>query len=183
MHAGIVGLVLLNLVGGSLSGVQRQVPQPSGMVNPAEELKKLSFLVGNWKGDGYLISSPTERKTFRMTQTVTAKLRGSLYLVDQSGLETGEGASKGNPMMESLGMVSFDVTRGGFNMHLRSQGGQPIEGEAKLEKGNFVWGYGLPDGGFVRFTSTVKENAWHEKGEITQDGKTFFTFMEMNLKK
>ncbi|MEQ1823461.1 MAG: hypothetical protein ABL949_13205 [Fimbriimonadaceae bacterium] len=176
---------------------QGQVPTAPGMVNPAEELKKLSFLVGNWKGEGYMIASATEKKTFKITQKITTKLRGSVYVIDQEGEETNEGADKGKPIMEAFGIISFDATRGGFNMHLRSQGGQPVEGEAKLEKsdqaqetaatktndGNFVWGYGLPDGGYVRFTSQVKGNTWHEKGEITQDGKSFFTFMEMNLKK
>ncbi|MEQ1933688.1 MAG: hypothetical protein ABL962_07405, partial [Fimbriimonadaceae bacterium] len=111
------------------------------------------------------------------------KLRGSLFMIEQQGEETENGKGNGKAMMEAIGLVSFDVTRGGFNMHLRSQGGQPLEGEAKLDAGNFVWGYGLPDGGYVRFTSTIKDNTWHERGEITQDGKQFFTFMEMNLKK
>ena len=57
-------------------------PARSSAQDPAaaqrEAMKKLDFLVGEWKGEGWMEFAPGQRRTFRGTEVVQSKLDGLL---------------------------------------------------------------------------------------------------------
>ena len=45
-------------------------------------MKKLDFLVGEWKGEGWMEFVPGQRRTFRGTEVVQSKLGGLLVTIE-----------------------------------------------------------------------------------------------------
>ena len=43
-----------------------------------DAMKKLDFLVGQWKGEGWISFGPGQRRTFTQTETIEPKLGGLL---------------------------------------------------------------------------------------------------------
>ena len=46
------------------------------------EMKKLDWLVGQWKGAGWMQMGPQGRKEFTITETVEAKLDGLVLVIE-----------------------------------------------------------------------------------------------------
>src|SRR5437867_1497174 len=65
-----VAILFLTVAAGSSSG---QPPAPAAQ---QEAMKKLDFLVGQWKGEGWMEFAPGQRRTFKGTEVVQRKLEG-----------------------------------------------------------------------------------------------------------
>ena len=50
------------------------------------EMRKLSFLVGQWEGTGYFEYAPGQRRIFTETEDVQMKLGGLILVFEGSGL-------------------------------------------------------------------------------------------------
>ena len=84
-----------------------QAPQGNAIPAQQEEMKKLDFLVGQWKGEGWVKMPGAERQTFTQTETVQKKLGGLALLVEGQGtskLPSGEEKT----VFEALAMVTWD---------------------------------------------------------------------------
>src|SRR5262245_36597358 len=68
------------------------------------EMKKLDWLVGQWKGTGWIQMGPQGRKEFAQTETVQSKLDGLVLLIE------GQGKSKenGSTVHTALALASYD---------------------------------------------------------------------------
>src|SRR5437868_9229556 len=68
------------------------------------EMKKLDWLVGEWKGAGWIQMGPQGRKEFAITETVQGKLDGLVLLIE------GQGKSKedGSTVHTALALASYD---------------------------------------------------------------------------
>jgi len=49
------------------------------------EMKKLDWLVGHWKGTGWMQMGPQGRKEFTITETVEGKLDGLVLVIEGQG--------------------------------------------------------------------------------------------------
>jgi hypothetical protein len=146
------------------------------------DLTKLGFLHGNWSGEGWMISGKEEKHSFTVKTGVTMKLRGSVLVLDQEGQES-EGANKGKPFMDLLGLISLNPEQNGFMIHNMVGEGAVVDGDGQLEGATKLVYAQVNGTTFARYTIEVQDGVWKQKGELTDDGKRFFTFMEMTMKK
>lgn len=156
-----------------------------GQARSLEEMKKLDFLVGQWKGEGWIEISPGERRTFTSTETVHSKLRGLLLLIE--GLHRGRlpGQAEEVTSHEALATVSWDQEAKLYRFRAHEANGRFQDAEAKLIGGALEWGF-RDEQRRVSVRFTIKLNAsghWSESGESSLNGKTWRKFFEMTLER
>src|SRR5947209_7734262 len=97
-----VAVLLLTVGAGSSSA---QPPAPAAQ---REAMKKLDFLVGQWKGEGWMEFAPGQRRTFKGTEVVQSKLDGLLLAVE--GLHRGQVGATGEEAVvhHAFALVSYD---------------------------------------------------------------------------
>jgi hypothetical protein len=146
------------------------------------EMKKLDFLVGQWKGAGWIEFGPGQRRTFTETENVESKLGGVVLLIE--GLGKGKtGASQEEVTIHNaFAFASFDKDAKIFRWRAYRADGSSIDTEAKVSENALVWGFHDPRAGEMRFTIKLNEKKqWFEIGEFSRDGQTWQKFFEMTL--
>jgi hypothetical protein len=149
---------------------------------PKVSLDQLSFLKGSWKGEGYMITGKDQKFPFEVKTTIGDKLRGKVLFVEQEGTQT-TGESKGKAIADFLGTISVNADQSGFITNFTGTDGVTLSGDGRIEEGKLVYEQVNGPGLFTRTTIEVKDNTWKQKFELTDDGKRFFTFMEITMKK
>ena len=144
-----------------------------------EEMKKLEWLVGKWKGTGWMDMGPGKRATFDQTEKVESRAGGLVLVIE------GEGRSEGKVVHSALAVASFDAAAKGFRFRAYDGYGRYLDLEAKVGEGTFEWGYREPQRGMqMRYTIRRNEKGeWFEEGEGSMDGKTWRKFFEMRLER
>jgi hypothetical protein len=172
-----VAVVVIS-VGVSLS------PAESPTVAQREAMKKLDFLVGEWKGEGWMEFVPDKRRTFKGTEICQSKLDGLLLTID--GVHRGKVDDKGEEVVvhNAFGVVSYDDKAKRYRFQAFTARGNYEDTEAKVTDGQLVWGMKIPEFGDVRFTMKLDDKGrWFEVGEVSQDGKEWRKFFEMTLER
>ena len=171
-------VMLLSLLGTPLMA---QAPNTVAV----EQMKKLSFLVGQWKGEGWVQYGPGQRVTAAATETVQSRLGGEVLLIE------GLGRNKDNPgtKMEvnghdAIALIFYDVKTGTFRFQAHKGGGTSVDTELKVTQGGFQWGFQDERAGTLRFTMKLTDKGeWFEEGEMSRDGKTWHKFLETKLER
>ena len=145
------------------------------------EMEKVQWLVGKWKGEGWMMFGPEEKHTFSQTETVTSKLNGILLAIEGLGTDR-----ESNIIHNAFAVLSFDSANQKFVMRAHKADGAFTEADAIVDdKGNFIWGFSHPYAGELRFT--IKQNdkgQWYEIGEVSNDdGDSWFQNFELLLNK
>lgn len=143
------------------------------------EMKKLDFLIGTWKGEGWVKMPGAPRQTFAQTETVRKKLDGLALLLE------GHGTSEGKTVFEALAMVTWDPEKSRYRLSSATTEGRAGESEGRfVDGGAWEWGFALPQGGRIRYTIKLTDKGeWYETGEYSPDEKTWHRFHEMTLRK
>jgi hypothetical protein len=147
-------------------------------------MKKLDFLIGQWKGEGWMEFAPGERQTFKGSEVVQSKLDGLVLAID--GLHLGQAGDKGKEVVvhSAFGSVSYDDKAKRYRFQAFTGRGNYVDTEAKATEGQLVWGMKVPQFGDVRYTIKLDEKGrWFEVGEVSQDGKEWRKFFEMTLER
>lgn len=170
-------LLLLALVSLPLQAQQRQAAQ-------REQMKKLDFLVGQWKGEGWIITPAGKRETFTQTEIVQKKIGGLALLVEGKGtskLPSGEEFTA----FEAAALITWDDQKGNYRFFsATSEGGAGLSEGRFVDGGAWEWGFKTPQGRRIRYTIKLTDKGeWHETGESSTDEKTWRQFHEMTLKK
>ncbi len=148
------------------------------------DLKKLDFMIGEWKGGGWMEYTPGQRRAFTGTETVESKLDGAVIQVEGLHKAKQPGSDKEAVIHHALGILSYDEQAKLYRFHAWLASGRYTEAEVKLIESGWQWGYADPRGATVRFTIRITEKGdWHETGEVTMDGKTWRQFFEMNMRR
>lgn len=147
------------------------------------EMKKLDFLIGQWKGDGWIEFGP-QRRTFTETESVQRKQDGLLLLIEGLGKSKVPGGEQEMTVHEALALVFYDLPTKSYRFHAY-RAGYFTDSDFKVAEKGFEWGFREPrSGGTIRFTMKLNEaGQWFEIGEISQDGKTWHKFFEMTLQR
>ncbi len=170
--------ILLLLVAFTLSA-KAQVPSQAPTTQ-MEEMKKLNFLVGEWRGDAWAMIGPNQRETAKQTETVQSKLNGLTLLVEGIGKTTD---GKERIVHHAMAVISYDTVKKAHRVSAYLANGQSVDTEAKVGNNTLEWGFKRTDG-TIRFTIKLTEKGeWHEVGEFSPDGKNWFKMMEMTLQK
>lgn len=154
-----------------------QMPSPAAQIT---EMKKLSYMAGQWKGSGWMEQRGGKRETFSGGETVQSKLNGLALLVE--GKFDSDVGGKQTTIHETLAVLSFDERSKTYRFRTYLANGITGDQEAKLIEGGWQWGFQFP-GGQVRYTIKVNNDEWHEVGEFSQDGQTWRQTFEMTLKR
>jgi hypothetical protein len=142
-----------------LAPLMSQLPRVPDLEAQREAMKKLGFLVGKWAGEARVPRGPTESVELFQTEEAQYKLDGLIVVIE--GL--GRTKSGGQPLVQALGIVSFDDESKTY--HLRAfNDGRFLETEMKLLENStgMTWGFAL---GEIRTNSVLQIN---ERGEWTE---------------
>jgi hypothetical protein len=151
----------------------------------AAEMKKLDFLAGNWKGEGWIEMGPGGRSTFKQTEAVQSKLNGTVIIVE--GLGTGKLASSGQEgvVHNALAVISYDSTAKKYLFRAFRADGNYVDANVTMGEKGLIWGFRNPQqGGEIRYTIKLTDaGQWFEIGEFSMDGKQWRKFFEMTLQR
>lgn len=143
------------------------------------EMKKLDWLVGHWKGTGWIQMGPQGRQEFTQTETIQGKLDGLVLVIE------GEAKSKedGSTIHTALAFVSYDEPAKTFRWRAFTAEGRQTDAEAKVGADTLEWGLQTPRGRMRYIIKLNEKGEWFEVGEMTQDGQTWRQFFEMTLQR
>lgn len=138
-----------------------------------EEIKKLSFIVGEWKGEGWMLGRDGEKHNFTQTEKVQFKLDSTAILIE------GLGKSGEEVIHNALAVLRFDPGENSysFNSYLSTGLGGSFKGE--LIGDVFYW---YPNENMRYIIKLNEQGKWFETGEINRNG-SWFQFFEMTLYK
>lgn len=154
-----------------------QAPSPAMQI---EEMKKAGFLVGEWRGEGWILLGQNQRETFKQSEVVQSKLSGLTMVIEGLG-KSNDG--KERIVHNALAVISYDAEKKSYRFSAYQANGQAIDAEAKVSNNTLEWGF-KTQRGTTRFIITLTEKGeWHEVGDITMDGKNWFKFFEMTLQR
>lgn len=138
-----------------------------------KEMSKLSFMVGQWEGEGWMFGQDRVKHEFEQTENIQFKLDSTAILVEGRGLAGGE------IVHDALAIVRFDKGDKNYNFYSFLPDGKEGIFKAELIEGKFHW-YPIEQ---IRYIISINEKGqWYEKGEIMRDGK-WIQFFEMTLNK
>ena len=150
-----------------------------------EEMRKLDFLVGNWRGEGWMQRGPGGREAASISESVQAKAGGRVFVIEGVGKAPANKAAGRNEetiVHNAFAILYYDEAAKRYRMQAFLANGQATEAETSLKDGVFEWGFQLPQGK-VRYKTRLNEKGqWFEEGEFSMDGgKTYRKFFEMTL--
>jgi len=168
-------LLLIILHGISQAFAQR----PDVSARCKEEMKKLSYFAGDWKGEALVRNQSGQLKLIQ-TEHIEWKLDGLVLSIE------GEGKEQDKIMFQALAVINFDVSDQQFKFKSFVKEGFSTNAYFTiLEENKFEWGFDIPSGGKSKYTITLDpaKKTWHEVGEYSRDGSQWYPFIEMNLVK
>ena len=140
---------------------------------------KLKYMLGTWVGAGWIVTGPGQRAEFTQTETVQAKLDGTLLTIE------GEGRDKGDPtriVHSAFAVLAYDPAKQQYK-YMAFSGGRYLDLVPEVGEHGWSWGFDMPYGK-IRYTLDFDAGAWHESGEISRDnGQTWSKNFAMTLKK
>jgi len=141
-------------------------------------MKKLSFLVGKWVGEVRIYRKPDEPLVLEQTEEAQFKLDG--WVLQIEGI--GRAKTGGQPMLQALGMISFDDELSVYRMRAFNDG-RFLETEVTLldDGRSLRWGFSL---GEIKLASLLRINErgeWTELHEITVGAEPTRKFMELTV--
>lgn len=138
-----------------------------------EEVLKLNFLIGEWKGTGWIIGQDMIKRAFDQTENVQFKLDSTALLIE------GKGVSNGKIVQEALAIITYQGESNQYDFQSFLPSGQKGTYKSELTDGVLYW---YPTN-FIRYIIRVSEQGqWYEVGEINKVGN-WYQFFEMTLDK
>lgn len=139
-------------------------------------MEKLSFLVGKWAGEVRIYRKPDEPLVLDQTEDVQFKLDGWVLQIEGIGrTKTG-----GQPMLQALGMISFDDERSVYRMRAFNDGRFLETDVALLDDGRSLrWGFSAGEIKLASLLRINKRGEWTELHEITIGAQPPRKFMEL----
>jgi hypothetical protein len=144
-------------------------PDPAPAPDPA--MARLDFLVGEWKGEGWMMTREGKRETFASSEVIRRKLLDTALLVE--GTHTG---------FEAMAVVTWDAKAQQYRWRSFTSRGAGADAQAKLVgERTLQW---FPSES-ARYTIEISaDGQWVEVGEYSRDGgKTWSQFFEMRLQR
>lgn len=169
----LIQIVIISLLLTGFQGIA--TGQQSFEVNEVTkaEVSRLSFLEGNWKGSGWMITQDQKRYTFEQEENIQIKLGGTAILIE------GRGTSEGKVIHNALAIITDSEGDGKYDFTSFLQNGRKGTFKAELIGEKLFW-YPAEQ---VRYIIEIKDDGqWFETGEYNAGGN-WVKFFEMTLSK
>jgi hypothetical protein len=143
------------------------------------EMQKLSYLVGDWKGEAS-VKNQNGTKTVAQSEHIEWKVDGLVLSIE------GTGSEQDKITFQAFAVVNFDITDQQFKLKSFVKEGFSSNAYFKVQEENrFEWGFDIPTGSKNKYTITLdpSKKTWYEVGEYSRDGNTWLKFIELNLTK
>ncbi len=168
--------ILFNLL--VLSTLAFAQQPPSTVAEQTEAMKQCAFVIGEWKGSGWMMMGPQNRRTFTQSETVVPKLNGLVLQID--GLGTNP---EGKVVHEALATIAYDPGTKTYRFRSYEAQGHYLDTDATCHDSTLVWNINAGPRK-IRYTITLNEKKqWFEIGESSADGSNWQKFFEMTLDK
>ncbi|HEY3823121.1 MAG TPA: hypothetical protein VGL82_01120 [Bryobacteraceae bacterium] len=142
-------------------------------------MKKLDFLIGQWTGGARVLRGPGQWVEMIQTEEARYKLDGLVLLIEG----VGRARSDDKPVLQALGMVSFDDETETYRMRAFNDG-RFLETEVTLVADNAIsWGFAL---GEIKTSSVLHiddKGDWTELGELTMGPQPPVKFLELSVRR
>jgi len=149
----------------------------------SDEMKKLDWLAGEWKGEGWYQRGPAPREYVLQHEKVTPRTGGKVLLVEGTGRRKLEGGAAGEVVHDALGVIWWDAEKKQYRFVAHAAASPTADTVIDVGDNRAVWGFDTPQGR-VRFTIRLTEKGeWNEVGEFSRDGEKWMQFFEMTLTK
>lgn len=151
----------------------------------ADEMKKLDFLVGEWKGEAWWQMGPQAKREYALQhEKVTARAGGNALLVEGVGRSKKEDGTAGDIVHDALALLRWDDVAKKYRFSTAVAGRGTAEPSFEVTAPNTaVWTMDLPQGKMRYTISLTEKGEWFETGEYSPDGQKWSKFFEMTLKK
>lgn len=172
--------ILVSIVSTVLLAAVPLFPQ-SNVQEEASPMKKFQFMIGDWKGSGWLMTR-TGKSPADITEKAECKLDCEVIAFQGRGVRRDSVTNTVVVVHDAYGVISFDKKSGKYMVRAyKKEGIVDSELEVIGEK-HYRWKFDLPSGGSVRFTMDFSApNVWKEWGEFSRDGKNWMKTLDMEL--
>lgn len=151
---------------------------PSTVPQQTEAMKQCAFLVGEWKGSGWLTMGSPERRTFTQSENFVSKLNGLVLQIDGLGKN-----AEGKVVHEALATIAYDPREKAYHFRSYDAQGHYLDTDATCHDNTLVWNMNAGPRK-IRYTISLNEKKqWSEIGETSADGNAWQKFFEMTLDK
>jgi hypothetical protein len=137
------------------------------------EISKLTFIVGDWEGSGWMFGPDRVKREFNQTEKIQLKLDGTALLIE------GHGTSGGKSIHDAMAIIRYNHQEKNFSFTSFLSTGMGGNFKAELREGKLYW---YPNENLRYIISINEKGQWHETGEVNQNGN-WFLFFEMTLNK
>lgn len=159
--------------------VQLFAQAPDHSATCKAEMKKLEYMVGDWKGEA-IVQTRNGPITVNQTEHIEWRLDGVVIAIEGTGRQNNE------ITFNAIAIANFDPHTKQFKFKSYTKEGNATEAYFKiLATNNFEWGFDTPNGGKVKFVIILdpQKKTWNEVGQYSMDGNTWMKTIEMNLTK
>lgn len=156
---------------------------PSTLAAQKEAMQKVAFLVGEWKGNGWMMMGLGRKEEFTSKETVESRLDGLVLLIEGVH-ESSDPAKKGTIVHHALAELSWDAKQSAYRFRSHLATGEESDFPGRVEDGAFIWTFQAGPAGSMRYT--IKQDAqgrWSEVGERSADGQNWSPVFGMTLEK
>ncbi len=144
---------------------------------PADEMKKLAPLAGQWIGTATYRMGPGEPQTVQQHENIEFRLAGAVLQIE------GMGKVGDRTVHHALALVNFDANQKRFFFRSYLSDGKMADAHFEVTgEGIYTWGFDYP-GRKIKYVITIAGNRWTETGDYSSDGTQWTRFIEMNLTK
>lgn len=150
-----------------------------------EEMKKLAYLIGDWKGEA-THKSAKGPVTVMQQEHIEWKLQEMVMVIEGTGREKSETTGKEEITFQAMATVNFDPLDQQFKWKSFVKEGYSTNAYFKvIEENKFEWGFDIPTGGKTKYIILLDpaKKTWYETGEYSKDGTKWMKFIELNLVK
>ena len=149
-----------------------------------EEMRKLDWLIGEWKGEATVQMGPGKPETALQHEKVQSKAGGKVLLIEGVGRQKLEDGSAGEIVHDAMALISWDEAKKTYRFSTFVANRPDADATLEVTGPNSAsWGFQTPQG-HVRFTiSKTEKGEWLEIGEYSRDAVKWTKFMDMKLQK
>ena len=143
-------------------------------------MKKLGFLVGEWSGQATLLRGPGLFVDLSQIEVAEFKVDGLVLMIEG----TGRTKAEGKPVLQALGLITFDDGAGTYRMRAFNHG-RWLETEVKLlEDGRSLsWGFALGEMSTKSVLRINERGEWTEHAELTIGARPPQKLMELAVRR